>query len=1829
MALILKDVVIANTKGKQEKSLKVSFRGITHSLNAKTTKGEVQFHEVDWTLSSVISEYDFLDFELYHHNKVFNDRLFGELRYNLNEVDDFTKVWNVVENLLDKDGHGLEASINFNVQYTPPRKNTYIPLEISSVNLVDTGHLTSLTTSQQNLLDYEGGSLHASHESLTTSDVASINPRARFSELSISHEKEWQVRVEIHEGDMFGQVSDPVVDIFVGDKKESTSIKQQTNKPVWNENFVLEFKQNKVRFLDTVFQLKVYTGRSVARKGELIGQAEFDLWTVYKQDTHCFNKKWTVLQDVGGFSVNGLILTTVSVICEGDDIFNEKSSTSKKEQNHERLLPEGTEEPRDVYKYSVTIFKAEKVPAASGSILGSMKRALGGKHNELMDTYVEVTFGSKKLKTSVVKGKEDPEFNEVLTFKDFFPPMFKHFKIQLRDSNAIADEPIATHLIDVDDVMRADDEDSDMVSVHSFQKEEAGLVSLFGPSWIHLYGSSREYDRWAYINEGFAEGNSYRGKLLVSVVCSSINKNDMKESTKVSKTTDVAFTVTPIKKQFLLYSTIYDVSLIDRSLAEKPVMFEITMASNDPAVPEAQVDFNSNINNPKQPLLVSTDCPKMCRKFTKAYVSKISGTRKFCHLDIGTEKPSLHCTFSHMENTYRAYQATMLQKIFYFLEDQKLEMKGKREGFKVDKLRLQKVKNSLDHHFNFIIAAIKTCLNKNNEVNDLDKRIMRYRLDKFKLLNKKMYAIMEKVNDVVSLIEAYTTLEKEMATLMNDPQHSLPDVIIWMISGGKRMAYARIPAMEILHCDDDFKSGVNCGILQTVFLRSPSHSSADRYEKSIQAKMEIRMWLGYCPNNDEDQIYLTNAPRGYSLPSHEKQFPPYLIYEDLNKYTLRAHMYQARAVLGSDASGLSDPFARVLFGRYLEKTRVIPQTRTPVWDQMFTFKDITLYGDVDDVIARPPVILIDVFDEDKDDDEEFLGRTVAQPTFIQSGLYIPAELQWYPIMMGDEQVGEILAAFELFPSTAKNIPLEPSIVSRRGYAFYPIPDAVRPKMESYRVEMLFWGVREMKRLHALKVMKPQILADIAHDVKFVSDRKKHRKIRSKICPNALKNPNFPDQVLLFDVELPAMENFLPTLTLKVYEHRRFGRSYLVGTYTSNSLKDFFCTDVQKYLREKQANLSPSTLMVKDKPIKSQDQKSTKDKSHEKADTPTLKKKSADVSADGTAFNWWTRYYASIADLVDEERDQTSDEKHVLRITIFNHELEKEFNNFNDFIMSFPIHHGKHNRQVGSSENEKNKKGKIKGAVRIWKKSLLRNANMLMNGPYGTFYNLPSNDPFKILVRVYCVAAKHLFPKDFSGKADPFLVVKLGDKRISDSDNHETGTLQPEFGRLFEFEGFLPFDNLLTVQVYDWDLLPGSNDLIGETKIDIENRFYSKHRATCGLAPEYKTSGYTAWRDGVKPSTILNDLCAKDERGKPSYRENGCYIDECCPAKKDTLRREHLKNDEDKALEALHAYQNLPNGYRLVPEHIETRTLYNPQRPSLPQGEILMWVDLFPMDQMIVLPPVDIAKQKPKQYELRVIIWNCEKVPLLENSVMLGTASSDVYVRGWLEGLYDEKQKTDVHYRSTDGSAMFNWRFLFPFKYHQAKKQFVHQKKLSAFALEETEQCVPPILTLQCMEADVITADEVIGLLKIPLLKIPPYYGKPIGWTYDQYLHRKKNHDHPSLFKCQSLRGWWPFSSGDGVEEKGRVELELELVTKEEAEGNPVGIRREEPHALEKPNRPEENLRLFLGPVRTLRLLFNNFKWAALKIFIVLLLLMLVGFFFYALPGYLAKKTLSV
>ena len=52
-------------------------------------------------------------------------------------------------------------------------------------------------------------------------------------------------------------------------------------------------------------------------------------------------------------------------------------------------------------------------------------------------------------------------------------------------------------------------------------------------------------------------------------------------------------------------------------------------------------------------------------------------------------------------------------------------------------------------------------------------------------------------------------------------------------------------------------------------------------------------------------------------------------------------------------------------------------------------------------------------------------------------------------------------------------------------------------------------------------------------------------------------------------------------------------------------------------------------------------------------------------------------------------------------------------------------------------------------------------------------------------------------------------------------------------RVYEMPANLPIDHTLRVTVMDYDLT-SANDLIGETTIDLENRYLTKHKALCGL-----------------------------------------------------------------------------------------------------------------------------------------------------------------------------------------------------------------------------------------------------------------------------------------------------------------------------------------------------------------------------------------------------------
>lgn len=59
------------------------------------------------------------------------------------------------------------------------------------------------------------------------------------------------------------------------------------------------------------------------------------------------------------------------------------------------------------------------------------------------------------------------------------------------------------------------------------------------------------------------------------------------------------------------------------------------------------------------------------------------------------------------------------------------------------------------------------------------------------------------------------------------PQNSMPDVIIWMLRGEKRVAYSRIPAHQILYSTySEQACGRDCGKTQTVFLQVHTYCSS-------------------------------------------------------------------------------------------------------------------------------------------------------------------------------------------------------------------------------------------------------------------------------------------------------------------------------------------------------------------------------------------------------------------------------------------------------------------------------------------------------------------------------------------------------------------------------------------------------------------------------------------------------------------------------------------------------------------------------------------------------------------------------------------------------------------------------------------------------------------------------------------------------------------------------------------------------------------------------------------------------------------------------------------
>uniref|UniRef100_A0A3Q2XY42 Fer-1 like family member 4 n=1 Tax=Hippocampus comes TaxID=109280 RepID=A0A3Q2XY42_HIPCM len=1696
-----------------------------------------------------------------------------------------------------------------------------------------------------------------------------------------------EVNVNILEAQKLAGVNiNPAVFIRVGDQKKHTATQKSTNCPFYNE------VREAAKTVPNCPPLQVYHRRTLPFLTSHVGTFKIDIATVFHEPDHRFYEKWAPLTDPADTrsGAKGYVKATLSVLMKGEALnagLPPATSGANDDIDKNLMLPRGMPSDRPWARFRVRVYKADGLPTMDAGLMAKMSKVTDRR--VFIDPYVQVTFAGQQGETSVASATSCPVWNEEISFIEQFPPLAQRIRVQVLDDAKMGDVALATHFLDLQQIS---------------DPTRNGFNPTFGPCWVNLYGSPRNStlgDVHQALNQGLGEGIFYRGRILLALsveIYSSplavatdsgsaplamvpesissivIHQDALRDCSSGEAGVEVPEAVTvdveeihPLpegflgeREDFLLFASLFEVTMMDPSVGTRPMTFELSIGkksttcgmseqtlrqSRDDLGEEAQGLLESEEELDREAVLSPEPENRSVSEPMRPQPTEYDRSFQCIPLHAPWEKnkPCLFVWSQFEDHSFRLYQANWLSKMADRLEI------GLDEVERLGRRPRTNVKERLVHVLLELVTSCKQFRLSSNRLaqfrpNNLDAR----RKDFIKKnLVRHLRTLKQHLTGVKKLLSKLRHLAKE-------PQNTIPDVFLWLLSGSKRLAYVRIPAHSVIFSLVEDQRGRDCGRVTTLYMKSPGSSASE-----IFAKLEVYLWLGQAKYSKEA---ITSLPDEF-LPVYEESGEEetwYVAFADSRYFQLRCHLYQARGLMAGDDNGLSDPFAKVLFSTQCQVTKVSPDTLSPAWGECLLFDRVLLEGTMEDLGQDPPLVIVHILDYDAVP----LGRAYAEPELKPAeALYRKPRLRFYDISMGRMPAGELLAAFELIELDYSTFgePSLPGGVDPQELTYlqeqrcYDIPEGVRPVLRNFRIEVLFWGLRDLKRVQLFEVERPLVMVECAG-----------KQLESEELESYKTHANFKESVRFLHVKLPEQAYLHPPLMLFVVERRAFGRQVLVGTHVVRSLMDFATPDLWDEPDEEDEEPKPKGKARKSLCGKAPLKKLLKDKDELEEDVP-----------ENEELDWWSKYYASLEDQLlcpSEGQHATNGEdvdavvvqmdppkrKKIATLELYAGDLESEFSQFQDWLQVFPLSKGRAIGEDADEGEDERLMGKYKGSFLVYQIDSDDEDDVKCYITKG----IPQNSPVKVLVRVYVVKGSNLAPADPNGKADPYLLLRVGQQCQDTKDRYIPKQLNPVFGEVFELTVSFPLETELSIRVMDHDMV-GADDLIGETRVDLENRFYSRHRATCGLALYYDAEGYNAWRDAKKPSVILSELCKKNGIQAPEYRPaevkvlNKIFKIPADAIPEDLLKKPNRTAEEEAAMEehaavsVLRRWEQMsefvPGAVALVPEHVEIRSLINHDKPGLPQGYLHMWVDMFPTD-VPAPPPVDIKPRLPVQYELRVIIWNTDDVFLDDVNPFTGAASSDIYVKGWIRGLEGDKQETDVHFNSLTGEGNFNWRFVFRFDYLPTERS--EESKESG---GESEFRQPAVLTLQIWDYDRILANDFLGSLDLRLSEM--VRGAKSSGKCTAQMAKERAGPRASIFRSKKLKGWWPltrrqtpedlrrqeaernqkpnkkkkkdvktddvqFTDSDGNIHllMGKVEAELQLVTLEQAEANPVGRGRKEPEPLDKPNRPTTSFTWFVNPLKTfIFIIWKKFKKFIVTLVVLVMLALFLGLLVYSLP----------
>ncbi|NWV07916.1 FR1L4 protein, partial [Ptilonorhynchus violaceus] len=977
----------------------------------------------------------------------------------------------------------------------------------------------------------------------------------------------FQVGINVIEAQkLVGVNINPFVVVKVGEEKRHTATQKSTNCPFYNEYFLFEFYEPRDILFHRLIEISVFHSKKIPFLGTCIGTFKMDVETVYSQPDHRFFQKWAVISDPMDTQagVKGFVKCNISVSARGDAMGFLPTSSSSRDEDIERnlLLPKRIPAERPWARVCIKLYRAEGLPSMNAGIMGGFSKIIGEK-KVFIDPYVRVSFCGQQGETSVETSTTEPEWNEQISFIEMFPPLSRKIKVQVLDDANVCDVAIATHYIDLQEISDPD---------------RNGFNPTFGPAWVNLYGSPQNsalQDIHRDLNEGMGEGIFYRGRILMAITVETFSSPSEAEqpgevTVEVEELHPLPEHVLGRKDEFFLFAAFFEATMMDSSLSSKPVSFEVSIGNYgkyDEAVTKRwQKVEKGEVKEERQPLLDADSDGELDAKILTPALAALNKSvtnsqrpepmeydRSYSCLPMLHEKPCVYVWSYWEDHVWRLCISNWIVKLAERLEQglDDVEKLLRRPKAKAE----ERLKEVLEE---FVAGCRQYSLSAERKTmahpNNLDRCRTKYLMRNIILYAKQGLRVRRHLtrDNVREKVKETRRILAKLRFMAKEPQCTLPDVLIWMLSNNRRVAYARIPAQNILYSVVEEEKGKDCAKIQTVFMKVPGLHTGE-----IFAKLEIYMWLGvtkYAKN------CLAELPEEFKYFSESEQEiaqlsayspPSRLSRDDFSYFQLRAHLYQARGILPADDNGLSDPFARVVFSTHCQTTRMLEETLSPMWNELLLFDQLIIDGKKEELKTETPIIIINLFSHNKFGSPEFLGQAFAVPQVkLVDEPYTQSALQFFDIYRGAKAAGELIASFELIELDYSGFledvePKEPDYLEDPRAGRFIIPEGIRPVLKEFRIEILFWGLRDLKRVNLFQVDEPQVIIECAG-----------KKVESEVIVSYKENPNFTELVKYMDVELPEQVYLHPPLSIFVVEKRAFGRTVLVGSHVVSDVMKF-------------------------------------------------------------------------------------------------------------------------------------------------------------------------------------------------------------------------------------------------------------------------------------------------------------------------------------------------------------------------------------------------------------------------------------------------------------------------------------------------------------------------------------------------------------------------------------------------------------------------------------------------------------------------------------------------